>query len=143
MRIYRIAQVSSLMYHGAEKPNAVPQQPSSGVFLTPAPTIAQKEGPLVSAYQLPFDGNYLSLDFMGQIDPKICKLIQKIHGKQKNCQSALAELLNNPTDEWTKALKSIGYSGFINGDYLYVVDKRIPRYLGVFDFDNRTVRKTR
>lgn len=129
------------MYHGAEEPEAALSQAPQGVFVTPAPQIAKQQGDLVSAYQLT-GGEFLVPDMMGGVDPKVCKLIKKLHGPKTDCNRALYHLLASPTQQWVNALKTMGYSGFVNNDYMFVFDQGILRYLGLYDFNNRTVKRT-
>lgn len=134
MKIYRIAQTSSIMYKGLPTPDiAVP----SNVLLTPSPYLAKNEGEHVAAFALK-GGEFFSPDMM---DKNLCKALKSMFGKGIDCYRVLFELINNPTKQWNDFLSGMGYSGFIADDYLYLFDKRLLKFLGFYDFERRTLKK--
>jgi hypothetical protein len=123
------------MYYGGE--SAQQTLPDQGLFLTPDPTIAKRQGDHVSAFLLP-RGRYFYTD-EDNPTPKDCKMVRNLMGRNINCTQGLVRLMNSPTPEWIALLASMGYDGFIKGDYLFVFHANKARHLGEYDFDQRTV----
>lgn len=128
------SQVSSIMYKGLETPSIIFPEFD---FLTPSPDIARSEGEFVAAFKLT-GGDYFSPDMM---DRNLCRALKSVFGKNINCEKVLWQLLQFPTQAWVELLKGLGYQGFISLDYLYLFDKNLLRFLGFYDFNERTVKK--
>lgn len=144
MKIYKTAQSSSIVYYGHNDPNDHATQ-EEGVFLTPDPNMAKQHGEYVDAIQIK-PGKYYYPDTFGHIRQNDINLIKEfiretIREKNVNYRVILRQMLFHPTSEWLMFLRRKGYNGFINGNYVFVADIKDTRYLGEYDFDQRSIRQ--
>lgn len=135
-KIYRIAQYSSVMYRGKN-----PIHNENGLFFTPDPMDAMKEGEPIFAYQI-FNNKYFSPNVWGELSKSDCKMVKEFFKDESmDCQFALFHLLSEPTKEWVKFLKEKGFVGFIGQDRVFIWDNSCIRYLGEYDPLDRILKK--
>lgn len=136
MKIYRMAQYSSIMYHGEN-----PVRNENGSFFTPDPMEAMKEGEPIFAFKI-MPSKYFAPNIWGELSKNDCKMVKEFfRDKNVDCQFALFHLLSEPTKEWVEFLNSKGFVGFVSQDHVFVWDNNYIKYLGEYDPVNRTIKK--